>query len=890
MPRNGRSSAALKTYNAKRDFSLTPEPSGTKSAARARGEPQALSFVIQKHAASHLHYDFRLELDGVLLSWAVPKGPSLDPADKRMAVRTEDHPLAYGGFEGEIPAGQYGAGRVIVWDNGTWEPLADPHAGLQAGKLPFVLHGHKLQGAWELVRMRKPEERREAWLLFKKRDAHARPRSEFDVLVAQPDSVLSKARPRARKAAAKRVAGTAGGKRASDPAPARARKTAGDAVSLPPGARRAALPESLAPQLATLAGGVPHDGDWRFEVKFDGYRLLARIDRGRARLITRNGNDWTEKLPAIRAAVEALPLRSAWIDGEIVVMNARGVPDFNALQNAFDRHRTAAVRYFVFDLPYFGGYDLRALPQRERRRLLETLVGTKQRGVLQLSTELDADSASVLDAACRMYLEGVIAKRTDAPYVSRRSDTWLKLKCGRRQEFVIGGFTERGNQPGAAEVGALLLGVHDDAGRLVPVGRVGTGWDLATARELRRKLEALRTTSSPFAVPPAASTRWSKGRAAAGTHWVKPRLVAEVSFGEWTPGAQLRHASFIALRTDKPPRAITREKEVSMPASRKSARGAARAAPAPARRSSAHVPAARSGDVKITNPDRVIDASTGITKLDLVRYYEGVARWMLPHLKDRPCSFVRAPAGIGGEIFFQKHADSGTLPHVTVLDPKLWPEHAALLSVDTQPALIGAAQMNTVEFHTWNAKAPDIDTPDRVVFDLDPGEGVSFAQVREGAELARSLLAELGLKSWLKTSGGKGLHVVVPIAPKLDSSTVKQFSKQVVEHLAQVIPQRFVAKSGPKNRVGRIFADYLRNGLGATTVAAFSARARPGMGVSMTLAWDDLPGVKSGAQWTIRNALDHLSLRGPDPWAGYVRSRQTLDAALKKLAPRRVKK
>jgi len=295
---------------------------------------------------------------------------------------------------------------------------------------------------------------------------------------------------------------------------------------------------------------------------------------------------------------------------------------------------------------------------------------------------------------------------------------------------------------------------------------------------------------------------------------------------------------------------------------------------------------ARSGDVKITNPDRVIDASTGATKLDLVRYYEGVARWILPHLKQRPCSFVRAPAGIGGEIFFQKHADSGTLPHVTVLDPKLWPEHAALLSVDSAPALIGAAQMNTIEFHTWNAKAPAIDTPDRIVFDLDPGEGVSFAQVREGAELTRSLLAELGLKSWLKTSGGKGLHVVVPIAPKLDSDAVKQFSKLVVEHLARVIPQRFVAKSGPKNRVGRIFADYLRNGMGATTVAAFSARARPGLGVSMTLAWDDLPSVKSGAQWTIRNALDHLSLRGADPWAGYARSRQSLDGALKKLAPR----
>jgi len=879
MPRNGRSSrqkpAALKTYHAKRDFSLTPEPSGAAPAGRARGKAQALSFVIQKHAASHLHYDFRLELDGVLLSWAVPKGPSLDPADKRMAVRTEDHPLAYGGFEGEIPADQYGAGRVIVWDNGTWEPLADPHAGLKAGKLPFVLHGHKLQGAWELVRMRKPEERREAWLLFKKRDAFARPRSDFDVLVAQPDSVLSKARPRTRRVAAKRPASTARSKRAAED----------ESIELPTGVRRAALPESLAPQLATLASGVPQDGDWRYEVKFDGYRLLARVAGGRVRLITRNGNDWTQKLPAIRAAVEALPVRSAWIDGEIVVMNERGVPDFNALQNAFDRHRTAAVRYFVFDLPYLGGYDLRAVPQRERRRLLETLVGAGRRGTLQLSAELDADSASVLDAACRMHLEGVIAKRTDAPYVSRRSDTWLKLKCGRRQEFVIGGFTERGNEPGAAEVGALLLGVHDDDGRLMPVGRVGTGWDLATARELRRKLEALRTSASPFAVPPASSTRWSKSRAIAGTHWVKPRLVAEVSFGEWTPGGQLRHASFIALRTDKPPRAITREKEVSMPASRKSARGAARTAP-PAARSSTRAPAARSGDVKITNPDRVIDASTGTTKLDLVRYYEGVARWILPHLKGRPCSFVRAPSGIGGEIFFQKHADSGTLPHVTVLDPALWPEHAALLSVDSAPALIGAAQMNTVEFHTWNAKAPAIDMPDRVVFDLDPGEGVSFAQVREGAQLARSLLAELGLKAWLKTSGGKGLHVVVPIAPKLDSDAVKQFSKLVVEHLARVIPQRFVAKSGPKNRVGRIFADYLRNGLGATTVAAFSARARPGMGVSMTIAWDDLAGVKSGAQWTIRNALDHLSLRGTDPWAGYARSRQALDGALKKLSPR----
>lgn len=824
--------APLARYWSKRDFSVTGEPRGDVGHSGAE-----LAYVIQKHHASRLHYDLRLELDGVMLSWAVPKGPSFDPTDRRMAIHVEDHPLSYNRFEGTIPRGQYGAGTVIVWDEGTWEPAADPHEGLKDGKLVFTLHGHKLHGLWELVRIAKPGERQEAWLLFKKRDRFARPRSEYDVVSALPDSVIA----RPLKAA---PAGTDG----------------------PAGAVKAPLPATLAPQLASLASAAPDSAAWSWEIKLDGYRLMARIDGADVRLITRGGHDWSDRMPALVQALRGLGLHSAWLDGEIVVIGSNGLPEFHALQNAFDRARTETIDYFVFDLPYLEGHDLRAVPLVQRRQLLKQLIEQHPQEYLRYSADFDADAGAILESARRMGLEGVIAKRKDAPYESRRTGTWLKLKNKLRQEFVVAGYTDRAS--GEAEVGSLLLGVHDDEGRLVYVGNVGTGWDARTAAALKQRLRRIEVDASPFGAQPLRQHRWAV-RDPAARHYVEPTLVAEVEFSDWTPDAQVRHAKYLGLRSDKEARSVKRETTV-MPEG-----------PALVRAGGSVV-----GGIKVSHPERVIDAATGITKLELVRYYESVADWMLPHLKGRPCSLVRGPEGVGGELFFQKHVEPQQIPEVRQLDAALWPGHAPLLEVATKKALIAAAQMNTIEFHTWNARAVRIDRPDRMVFDLDPGEGERWERMQEAATLVRGLLQELGLQSWLKTSGGKGLHVVVPIAPvapRDDWDTVKGFAQAVVQHLAQVIPQRFSARMGAAQRVGRIFVDYLRNNHGATTVAAFSARARPGLGVSMPVAWDDLSALKRGDQWNVRSAREHLSFQAADPWQDYGRCRQTLTAGLKTL-------
>ncbi|HEU5297363.1 MAG TPA: DNA ligase D [Burkholderiaceae bacterium] len=834
----------LELYRSKRDFAVTPEPSG--DAAARDGER---AYVIQKHAATRLHYDLRLEHGGVMWSWAVPKGPSYDPADKRIALRTEDHPIAYNSFEGTIPKGHYGAGTVIIWDRGHWEPVGDPEEGIAQGKLLFSVHGQKLHGQWELVRIKpKDGERGDPWILFKKRDAYARPHGDYDVVRALPDSVgpapppgPATARGGRRKAAARTAAG----------------------VMLPDGAVPAAIPASVAPQLATQASGLPPNGQWVFEIKFDGYRMLARFDAsGEPRLFTRNGHDWSSKMPSLTGELKALKLKDSWLDGEVVVLGPDGLPDFNALQNAFDGKATREIRYFVFDVPYFAGQDLRAVPLRERRALLEEFLAPRASDHLRFSSAFDADPDHLMRSAEELELEGVIAKRADAPYTSRRTDTWLKLKTQQRQEFVIAGFTDRGGDADAPEIGSLLLGVYGDKGQLVSVGNVGTGWSGETAAKLKQRLLKLEIEQTPFASARTGNKRWVR-RTGVVERWVKPQLVAEVSFGGWTPDGSIRHAKYIGLRTDKPAKQVTRE-QVATPAGALPLKRAA-------------------SKTKITHPERVIDPASKATKLDLVRYYESVADWLLPHLKGRPCSLVRGPDGVTGELFFQKHLGKVKLAGVKTLDRKLWPEHEALLEVATAQGIVSAAQMNTIEFHTWNCMTRTIDKPDRIVFDLDPGEGVAWPRVQEAAALVHSFLQELGLQAWLKTSGGKGLHVVVPLAPRLDWDTVKGFSQAVVEHMAQVVPNRFTAKSGAHNRVGKIFIDHIRNAHGATTAAAYSARARPGLGVSMPVAWEQLNALKSGAQWTIANAREHLSFQKTDPWAGYWSARQPLGKAMKRL-------
>jgi bifunctional non-homologous end joining protein LigD len=828
---------ALKAYKAKRNFSITSEPAEGGEAGK-----DALSFVIQKHWASRLHYDFRLELDGTMKSWAVPKGPSYDSKDKRMAVHVEDHPISYSSFEGTIPEKQYGAGKVIIWDKGTWQPLDDPHKGYAEGNLKFEMHGHKMHGKWVLIRMKGKGEKQEPWLLIKEKDEFTRPASEFSVIDEMPDSVKDLALPN-------------GAAKAKPPA-----TPAAEEGGAPPDAVEAELPETLTPELATLVDKPPSTpADWIFEIKFDGYRMLARVEGPSVKLFTRNGNDWTSKLGALHKELLRMKLPDGWYDGEIVVHDENGRPNFGMLQLAFDGSDTAHIDYFLFDVPYLHGHDMRDVPLVARRAALQNVLDNCSSEVVRFSAEFGNDPQELVLAACKMGLEGVIGKRRDSRYVTRRSPDWIKLKCGHRQEFVIAGYTDP--QGARTGIGALLLGTHDKDGVLQYAGNVGTGFNEASLRDLKEKLSKLDTDESPF--PP-------KAVAGRKHHWVKPKLVCEVSFADWTSSGSVRHAVFQGLRDDKPAKVITRETpkhveeivdEHTEPATPEG-----------------KLPAS----LKVTNGDRVIDKASGTTKLDLVRYYALVGSLMMEHLKGRPLALVRAPAGVGGELFFQKHADVAKLPGVRQMEQALDPDHPSMLEVVKVEGILSSAQWNVVEFHSQNATAEAYETPDRMIFDLDPGEGVDWKMMQEAAQLMHAILDELGLAAFLKTSGGKGLHVVVPIKPAYDWDTVKDFSELIVRHMAETLPDRFAFKSGPRNRVGKIFIDYLRNGRGATTAAAWSARVRPGLGISVPLAWDELDAVKAGDQWNVRNVHTRLD-KGNEPWSGYAKSARSLDAAMKKL-------
>lgn len=834
----------LAAYQAKRDFTASSEPA-------EGGVPNEAfrAFVVQKHWATRLHYDFRLELDGSMKSWAIPKGPSLDPRDKRMAVHVEDHPIAYNAFEGVIPPKQYGAGKVIIWDKGIWVPRGDPRQGYQDGNLKFELYGHKLRGKWALVRMKGKNETREAWLLIKEKDAYARSAEDYSIVEHLTDSV-AKLKPPPFPPSAPPASGSpasvpmpAGKRPAKQPKPA-----AGDPV-MPREAAKAALPAALAPQLATLASTPPGDPEeWSYEIKFDGYRMFARVDAKHIRLYTRNGHDWTSKLPLLVAALKQQNLAPGWYDGEIVVPNADGIPDFQALQNAFEQTRTDEIVYYLFDLPYYNGFDLRAAPLTARKALLGTLLARPVSPLLRYSETIDARPQDALDSACRLGLEGVIGKRKASGYASRRSTDWIKLKCVLRQEFVIGGYTPpQGSRSG---LGSLLLGVHDDKGKLQYAGNVGTGFDRPKLDDLKKRLDAIRRRDSPFA---------GKTGIESKAQWVEPTLVAEISFSEWTRTGRIRHSVYRGLRADKPAQAIVREQPVSL-------------------RSETALPAMP----VVSHPDRVIDPVSQTTKLDLVRFYARVGDLMMVHLKDRPVSLVRAPDGVDGQLFFQKHLDHPQMSGVRSLDRALDPDHPSLLEIAKREGLLSAAQLNVIEFHTWNARKTNIAKPDRMTFDLDPGEGVAWPMLQASAHLVREFLQQLDLKAFIKTSGGKGLHIVVPLRRVHDWDTVKGFSRAIVQHLATTLPQHFSARSGPANRVGRVFIDYLRNGYGATTVSAWSARARSGLGVSVPIAWLELDALSGSAHWTVANIASRLPT-GNSPWDDYDRSAQTLSGAMKTL-------
>jgi bifunctional non-homologous end joining protein LigD len=797
----------LERYREMRDFSITPEPRGGKAA----GKKKALRYYIQRHAATRLHYDFRLELEGVLKSWAVPKGPSLDPADKRLAVQTEDHPLDYGEFEGVIPEKQYGAGEVLLWDKGTWTPEdRDPLEALRKGRLHFRLDGEKLHGSWVLTRTR-GNEHKPAWLLIKRHDPYAEP--GVDITVERPESV-------------KRT-------------PKRAKY-----------GKKSKLPQFISPQLATLVTEPPKTGEWLYEVKHDGYRMLARLTSRDARLFTRSGKDWTERLPHLVKALKRLKLHDTWLDGEIVVLRDDGRSSFQALQNAFDAGRDAEIVYYVFDAPFLKGVDQTRLPLAERKAALAKML--KGSGTVRFSEHLEGDAAEVLDKACKLGLEGLIGKRADSVYESGRSKTWIKLKCRQEQDFVIVGYTA----PGGARTGfgALLLGVYDSpGGKLKYAGKVGTGFDEEWLTTLTQRLAKLKRPDPPVIDPPREKA----------VQWVKPQLVAQIAFAERTDDGILRQASFLGLREDLPPKSVTDQRAQKPPEIKPSAEG-----------NVVH-------GVKITHPERLIWPSLGISKLDLARYYDGVAEQILPHLARRPLTLVRCPDGAEKPCFYQRHLAMGASPGDVKTFKRERSSKGYYIYIDSHSALITLVQNGAVELHTWGATGPDVQHPDRITLDLDPDEDLPWAELVRATEMTRAVVEALKLRSFLKTTGGKGLHVVVPITPQLGWSEVKEFSRLIAEFLVRAEPKLFTAKIAKERRSQKVFVDYLRNSETASAVAAFSARARPGAGVSTPLGWDELAEDEDIRQkFTVQTVPQRLAALKKDPWADYAKTRQSITPAM----------
>ena len=863
---------ALEEYRRKRDFRKTPEPAG--AAQPTEDTLEGLSFVIQKHAARRLHYDFRLELDGVLKSWAVPKGPSLDPGEKRLAVHVEDHPLDYGEFEGVIPRGEYGGGTVLLWDRGTWIPLdPDPEAAYRKGSLKFILQGEKLHGKWALVRMggKAAHERHENWLLIKERDEEAVPQSGDAVVADNPDSVASGRSLDAIATDRDWVWHSNRGETRGDPAlptaaPANTRPLASIA-----GARTGPMPDGLKPQLATVADKAPEGAEWLHEIKYDGYRLLARIEGGKARLITRGGLDWTAKFPALARCLGELPLASALIDGEIVHLDPDGTTSFSGLQDAISSGRTDALNFFAFDLLYREGWDLTGAALEDRKAVLAEIIPPHSRGMLRYSDHQIGLGPAFLRQASGFGLEGIVSKRRTDPYRPGRGRSWLKIKCRNREEFVVVGFADpEGSREG---FGAFLVGYYDPGGTLRYAGRVGTGFNTAQLAELHERLAALVRADAPVALP--------KGVSRKGVHWVEPRLVAEVEFSNWTADAILRHAAFQGLREDKDAREVVydpKSRMAVMPSDqpeRKTRTQAAAASPERARDGSLVFES-----VRLTHPDRILYPDTALTKLDVARYYAAVRDWALPQLSHRVLTLVRSPGGPGKKMFYQKHVGAGAPDAIRRFE--MAGETEPLPFIDDLPGLVALAQMDVLEIHPWGSMISNLETPDRLTFDLDPDEGLPWPRVTEAAVDVREALLGIGLKSFAKTTGGKGLHVVVPLTPKLQWDEAKAFTKWVADTLVAQSPGQFTANQSKRARQGRIYIDYLRNGRGATAVGAYSPRARSGAPVSTPLFWEEVENEVRPEAFTIESVPDRLGKLSADPWAEIGGIRQSVSAAVRR--------
>lgn len=864
---------ALEEYHRKREFRITPEPRG--KTGRAHHVPQ---FVIQKHDASHLHYDFRLEMNGVLKSWAVPKGPSLDPADKRLAVEVEDHPLEYGTFEGTIPEGQYGGGTVMLWDHGAWKCDGDPEESYAAGKLKFVLDGEKLMGGFSLIRMRKTEEKKPMWLLIKERDEFARSPDDEDVLTSAPlsvktgrtlEQIATGVRPSNRRRAPKSKSLAKKSPTPTDHSKRSHRN--GNHSSNRNGESDKSIPDRISPELATLVESPPDGDDWLHEIKFDGYRLICRIDGSHIQLLTRNHLDWSSRFPSLVSALRSLPLQSGILDGEVVILDEHGVSSFQSLQNAFSDHHAQPFDLFLFDLIYLDGRDLQALPLEDRKQQLQRLLKGTREPHLHYSDHVVGDGPLFFRECSRRGLEGMISKRRSSPYSQSRTRDWLKSKCVHQDEFVIGGYTEpAGHRSG---FGALLLGNYDPKGDFHYVGKVGTGFSDTTIGDLTQRLKAMPRKTSPFAEPLEAAARHA--------HFVRPALVAQIKFASWTGEGRLRQASFQGLREDKAPAAVTNNEQTGLSHSR--AKGALPMKELPNTATSVLEVSQKDWkrlekeleNVKLTHPDRVFYPNIGLTKVQLAAYYVEVADRMLPHIVERPLSLLRCPDGVEGQHFFQKHA--GTAPAALRRVPI--PEENGTqdyLAVDNLAGLIALAQIGALEIHPWGSRADNIERPDLVIFDFDPDQTVQWSRVIAGVQEVRDRLAKLKLESFLKATGGKGLHVVVPIQRRYSWMEVKQFAKSIAEAMAQDSPEDYTTNIRKAVRVGKIFIDILRNSQGATAIAPYSTRANLNATVAMPLSWDELSPDLHSDSFDVASAARRLASRKADPWEHFFKLKQTL--------------
>lgn len=857
--------AQLARYREMRDFSHTAEPQGLSHAAKQNSE--GLPFVIQKHDATRLHYDFRLGWNGVLKSWAVAKGPSYVVADKRLAVQVEDHPMEYGGFEGTIPKGQYGGGTVMLWDTGTWEPVGDPNEGFRTGRLKFILHGHKLKGHWTLVRMggKAARESKPNWLLIKEHDEYERNPDDPPITEEAPDSVITHRSLDAIASDADHVwdsrTGLAADERAKAAAAQKKAAKTHPPISVPRAAKAEPLPKFIEPQLASSSEQPPKGKDWLHELKLDGYRIQARIDNGKIQLLTRKGLDWTHRMRSLAASLQDLPVKTALLDGEVIVLDERGVSSFAALQTAFQEGAKHAIHYYVFDLLHLNGHSLRALPLLERKTLLAQLLEGFDDDAIRLSEHVQDENAAIFEEACRHGAEGIVSKRADSQYVSGRSASWVKVKCGLRQEFVIGGFTLPAN--GSHGIGALLLGYYQD-GNLLYAGRAGTGFTQKLQKQIRDSLDGIRATSNPFLSINTAERK--------GALWVKPHLVAEVAFSNWTTDNLVRQASFKGLREDKPAMEVVRETAASIPNPRSQSRGG--------KPGTSHARTAAHSAVplpRITHPDKIIDRRSGLTKQQLVAYYAAAAEHILPFIADRPLSIVRCPQGTAAKCFFQKHVKTG-LPRgigsVDIVDRKSGkPEPYITLSDASVIPELG--QLNVFELHPWGAPASDFEHPDRLIFDLDPDASIDWQTLAATASEVRARLKKLGLEAFLKSTGGKGLHVVAPIQCEHDWPTVKEFAYRFVLQMEAENPSLYITKMTKAARAARIYLDYLRNERGATAVAPYSPRSRNGVPVSVPMAWSELK-ADGPPHCAVANFDEWRERLSYDPWADLPKIKQRL--------------